>query len=173
MGMPKWFAAMLYLLVFSCLMMNLGCQHAWTQSEPEIVELTVIDRNAFSNRNDKSAHFMVISERADLIAQYRKMHAKSLTPLGVPSIDFSKKRVLLAFLGQRSTVGYKIDFKSSTSLTKKTLVVTVTFKEPAPGVSLAQVVTSPYAVATVQRDGYRKVKFVDPAGKELALVKVK
>ncbi len=168
MKMPIKAIAKLSCLVVCSLMVIIGCQHAKAQPQ-----LALVEKDAFSGRADKAPHFMIVSGQADFAVQYGEIHAARMQPPTMPTVDFLTHRVLLAFLGQQSTAGYGIDFQPQTAIEGETLVVTVILTKPDEDAQLAQVMTSPYAMATVQREGYGQVKFVDPAGETLAVRDVK
>lgn len=151
------------LIGMACLLW-FGCQNANSQ-----LQINVLASNAFSGNNDRNARFMVISDNANFADVYARTQSHKLKKPQAPSIDFEKKRVLVAFMGQKSTAGYRITFEEKISRTGDTLVVTVNMQSPPQGAALAQVITSPYAMATVERGKYRQIKFIDTDGNTLAV----
>lgn len=72
------------------------------------------------------------------------------TPQPPPKVDWSKEMVLAAFLGTRSTGGYKVEITAAQPQNGK-LRVTVTEFTPAPGTLRSQSITYPFHFAAVPR----------------------
>ena len=155
------------LMGLACLLW-FGCQNANSQ-----LQIDVLESNAFSGNNDRKARFMVISDSSGFADVYARTRSHKLKKPQAPSLDFDKKRVLVAFMGQKSTAGYRITFAETLTRSGDTLVVTVNMQSPPQGAVLAQVITSPYAMATVERGDYTKIRFVDEDGTTLATINMK
>lgn len=167
MGRKTRSVTKLTLLALGCLLALAGCQHATAQSRLEIVE-----KDAFSTHTEKGPQFQLISDRNLFDDAYQHLHEGGRASPEKPAVDYTKQRVLLAFMGQKSTAGYSIDFQPATAIAGDALVVTVILTKPPTGAVLAQVVTSPYALATLPRTGYQRVKLVDTSGETLAVLEV-
>lgn len=76
-----------------------------------------------------------------------KSHAGS-EPL--PAVDFSQRMVVAVFLGARPTAGYGVELKA-TRIENGVLVVEYIERRPGAGDIAAQILTSPYQIATVPR----------------------
>jgi len=66
----------------------------------------------------------------------------------MPNVDFSREAVVFLFAGTRNTGGYSVEPQSAT-LEGETLIVDATVKGPPRDAIVTQVITSPYAVVTV------------------------
>jgi len=67
-----------------------------------------------------------------------------------PPVDWSKEMVLAAFMGSRTTGGYRVQIQGAEEVAGK-LVVTVTERKPGPGDIVAQAFTTPYHVVAVKK----------------------
>lgn len=75
-----------------------------------------------------------------------------------PAVDFAKSTILGVFLGSRPTAGFTVKIDS---IERQGTEVVVTYRErpPAPTDMVAQMLTAPYVLVTIERfDG--RVRFV-------------
>ena len=151
------------LVLIACVALP-GCRTANSQ-----VQLTVLESDAFSGMQEAGPDFKVITDAQTFAEQYRKAHAHKLDQSDPPQVDFKNRLVLVAFMGQQSTAGYGIQFDSPPVREGGSLLVTVRMQKPPPGAILAQVITSPYAMAVIDRGDYTTIKFVDQDAKLLAV----
>lgn len=80
-------------------------------------------------------------------------------------IDFNASRILLVRMGQKPTAGYSLKLDpASCRISKSTAAVSLVWSEPAPGMVTAQVITTPYILLTISKEGYDSVKVVDQHG---------
>lgn len=82
-----------------------------------------------------------------------------------PAVDFAKEGVLAIHMGQRTTGGYGLALHDPTvTIADHVGTVVVRFEEPAPGMMVTQVLTSPCLLLRMTRGSLREVRVVDPAG---------
>lgn len=79
--------------------------------------------------------------------QFRKSFTSTDAP-SLPTVDFSKKQVLIVFSGTKPTGGYSIKVSKVTD-TNKQRVVTIAFSTPGSNCTVTQTQTSPYEIVTV------------------------
>ncbi|MFN3266657.1 MAG: protease complex subunit PrcB family protein, partial [Deinococcales bacterium] len=92
-----------------------------------------------------------------------KMISGNQIPMpSAPVVDFSKKRMVTIFLGQRPTGGFGLEYKSA-ALEGSTLKLVMETTSPAPGRLVAQVITSPYVVLEVTNTDFNvvQVEFIE------------
>ena len=153
-------------ILLACLF-GFGCQNANSQ-----LRLNVMETGAHSGMPAAGASFIVVSDSQAFAELYNRTHALKMPKPDVPPIDFKNQLVLAAFMGEKSTAGYGISFDESASSTGDTLLVKVKFQSPPQDAILPQVMTSPYAMATVDRGNLKQIKFIDTDGNTLAVKKV-
>ena len=146
--------------------------HAGCRPPAQQVTLRLLESQIRSGMSKRQGQFLVISDRARFVEVYTRIHAASLQKPSLPSVDFATQRLLVAFMGQQSTAGYAIQFDEGVVQRDGTLEVTVRFHTPPQGAMLAQVITSPYALAVVDRGPYTRVHFVNEAGETLKVFDV-
>jgi uncharacterized membrane protein len=96
-------------------------------------------------------------------------HAGHDVPL--PAVDFESRMVAAVFAGERPTPGYAIDVTGTTREGGE-LVVLVEERAPDPSRVAAQIVISPYHIATLPRDdGPVRFNIPDPGGQHTVIFK--
>ena len=86
-------------------------------------------------------------------------------PQKLTAIDFSQSAVFIVFMGSRPTAGYGIELHDdSAHALNDSLTIPAFWKEPAAGMMVAQVMTSPCVVITVQGGSYESVAVRDRHG---------
>lgn len=119
-------------------------------------------------RQEEGPECMVIGDEEEL---YRLLSLAGLQ-LPEPDVDFDRHLVLAAMLGVRNSAGYSISIKSVGQQSYE-VQVEVEVSEPEEGAFTAQVLTSPYHLAMVERDAFEPrgelvFIFVDNHGRMLA-----
>ena len=88
-----------------------------------------------------------------------------------PAIDFDTRMVAAVFAGERPTPGFAVTV-TGTRRDPDTLVVVVEEAQPDPSSMMAQVITSPYHIASLPRDdGNIKFNTPDPTGQGTIIFK--
>ena len=130
-------------------------------------EVQTVEAGSFSGP-DRA--FLVIEDETKLRRIHRDVHAHTSLPPPLPMFDFEHDLALLAFMGQRSTAGYAIEFDSPAQVRGGVAYVRVVEQTPPPGAALATVITSPYVMARLRRGEFGAVKFIDSEDVPLAHV---
>jgi hypothetical protein len=118
--------------------------------------ITVIANDMMSQVD--SARQSVARTAAEWTALW-KMHSGESTP---PAVDLRSRTVVAVFLGSRPTAGYAVQI-IGTRQAKGALIVQWQERRPASGDILAQVLTSPAAIASIPKfAGEIKFEKVDP-----------
>jgi hypothetical protein len=82
-----------------------------------------------------------------------------------PPLDFRREGVLAVYMGQRPTAGFSLALADAkVAIAGGVATVVVEFREPAPGLAQAQVLTSPCLLVRMPRGDLREVRVVDPGG---------
>ena len=117
-------------------------------------DIELIAADSMSNVDE--ARTVVASTEAEWTALW-KSHAFDKA---LPRVDFSKRRVVAVFLGSRPSAGYNVEIIGTKS-EGNGVVVEWSEVRPKPGLLLAQVLTSPAAIASIPKSGgdvtFRKV----------------
>ena len=103
------------------------------------------------------AHLTLALDEASFEKVWRTFAGKS----AYPPIDFKTEAAVIITIGEKPTSGYKIDVKSVTK-SKGVLVVDAVIARPAKGAMTAQVITSPYLVIAVPKDGIKSARWKNP-----------
>ena len=90
----------------------------------------------------------------------------SPSPQQTPIVDFTQNGVLLLSMGQQRTGGYAIRLaREEMQIENESAVISVQWKEPDPGMMVAQVITYPCVFIKVPRGEYQIVRAVDQNNK--------
>ena len=148
----------------------IGCVavHAVGAQTARHLPVTTLEAGVISGRIEAGLRFLVISELEAFDEFYGQIASRRLPRPPAPVVDFATHRVVVALMGEKPTAGYGIRFAESARQQDRTVEVQVLRTSPAEGAILAQVVTNPYVIAIVARDGYTNVTFVDESGAVLA-----
>jgi len=88
--------------------------------------------------------------------------------LSIPEIDFTTNRVLLVRMGRKPTPGYAIQLHPEhCKISQDTAFISLRWSEPAPGSVLAQMITSPFILLKLEKQGYSSVNVMNQHGKTL------
>ena len=107
--------------------------------------------------------FRVVGDARTFRTLYASVHAHRVPPPRPPEVEFDTHVVLAAFLGARSTGGYRTGF-GGVSVAGGIARVTVVERSPPAGAVPTQAMTAPYAFAALARRNVSLVEFVDGAG---------
>jgi len=109
-----------------------------------------------------------IASREDLDQVFGAQHALQLPAQDVKealAVDSSAFRVLMVNMGQKPTAGYSFKLEpESCSISQQTAHITLIWTEPAPGMVAAQVITHPFILLKISKEGYDSVEIVDQQG---------
>lgn len=82
-----------------------------------------------------------------------------------PPVDFKREGVLAVYMGQRPTAGFSLALADpKVAIAGGVGTVVIDFREPAPGLMQAQVLTSPCLLVRFPRVDVRELRVVDPGG---------
>jgi len=131
------------------------------------VQLQMVDRGAYSGITDSGLHFSVISERDHYEEVMARVYAWKHQAPDPPSVDFDDQLLLLFSWGKNPRRDTPCRLKALQR--SKAMPLRSALKEhiPSPDAMVAQVITSPYAIAIVERGDYTRVRFLDADGDTL------
>jgi len=135
--------------------------------------LTVLDKGTYSGFTEKELSFMVIKEKQEFLKVFSMLHSIEILSPPPPPVDFKEKIVIVLLFGQKPTGGFSIDFGRTYLSPEGALSIEVKLKEPSPSSILTQALTSPYAIAKIQKKGIKVIRFIDEKNnilKELPLL---
>lgn len=75
----------------------------------------------------------------------------------IRQVNLDQEALVIVTLGQKPTAGYSVGLESA-SRENKTLKLVMTVTEPAPGMMVAQVITSPCVVLAVADEGWQRLE---------------
>jgi hypothetical protein len=138
------------LYVILMLLIGLSCSVAVRKTIPDgPVQYSVILSGSHSSANSYEVRLITSQKEWESTWQIAKGGEEPLP--GIPTVDFNHQYVIAAFMGQRTSSGYKIDI---TSIEKKGSVLLVHVKKyETPG--MLTVMTNPYILVRVLRGSYK------------------
>ena len=135
---------------------------------PQHLPLLKVEAGTLSNVETRS--FRVVSDLESFRQLYATIHGQVLPPPTPPAVDFDSHIALLVFLGRRSTGGHRVGFGDTAEVSDGIATVPIVEQSPPANAALAQVVTTPYAIAMLGRGDYKEVVFADTAGQPVGRV---
>ncbi|MFO8141282.1 MAG: protease complex subunit PrcB family protein [Marinobacter sp.] len=75
----------------------------------------------------------------------------------IRQVNLDEEALVIVTLGQKPTAGYSVGLDSA-SRENKTLKLVMTVTQPAPGMMVAQVITSPCVVLAVADEGWQRLE---------------
>ena len=146
-------------LLFTC-----GMGQRGSVPPPELsVDVLVARTQGVDSRPEASAEWVASREELEQLLVGQKasqMPAQDLKP--ALEVDFAVSRILLVRMGQKPTAGYSLKLDpESCSISQETAYISLVWIEPAPGMVAAQVITNPFILLKLSKDGYDAVKVVD------------
>ena len=159
------FMAMAFCIVFAT-------AHTACNGEVQPFSITILEAGGYSGIVGQEMRLLVISQPAAFEEIYGEIVSVRLPRRATPEVDFSKYRVIIALMGERPSAGYGIAFAESARQTGDTIEIQVLRTAPEEDAIVAQVISSPYVMATIARDHYAEIVFVDETESVLANVPI-
>lgn len=138
-----------------------------TSEEPKLTEF---ESGVFSHG---AREFLVIRDIEDFRLVYQQVHRHAMPQPSPPAVDFGRELVLMAFMGEQPSTGYRIGFDPVVRTQGRVARVEIVEHKPSAGAIHSTVITSPYAMARLRRAAFHQVRFVDAEGATPALVNVR
>ncbi len=134
------------------------------------IDYLVIDRGLTSGKRFPSLYFDVITEEKTFNKLFKEVHSHQLPPPLPPEIDFRSSRVIFISMGEKPTAGYRVEIDTIT-WSRDALKVKVRFHEPLPGDIQATLVTHPFVMVKIKKEGNpKKVEFLDQGNQILVSI---
>lgn len=97
--------------------------------------------------------------------RYAQMMSVQITPLPLPTVDFSQEGILLIAMGQQTTGSYGLSLTGTTATVQDgVLTMRVEWREPRPGYAQTQVMTSPCLLVKLPDRAFSFIRIVDQEG---------
>ena len=149
-----------FLITAAVLLTVTGCtaDGAPTVTDRKSLPVTVIAEAQHCGDDDGPA-VTRIDNTDDLIRRYDRLGI----PAPVPEIDFDDRQVLLLGMGQQPTPGYGMA-DPDVRLHDDTLLITIDWQQPLPGLLQAQVITSPCLLISLPAVPFERIEVRDRDG---------
>jgi hypothetical protein len=133
-----------------------------TTSVVTVPVIKTIEASSNANYSQGESLTRFDDNQAEWLETWKLISGNQIPMPPAPIVDFSKKRMVTVFLGQRPTGGFGISYKSAT-LEDNTLKLVIETTSPAPGRLVTQVITSPFVVLEVSNTNFNvvQVEFVE------------
>ena len=126
--------------------------------------LTLVQVESGPQSNVSERGFRAIADQESLRELHRRIHSHGFGSQELPEVDFGSQIVLVAFMGQRSTAGHRIGFGGAAAIGNRTARILIVETRPSLEASVGQMMTTPYAIAALERGDYEEIVFVDQEG---------
>ena len=137
------------------------------------VDVVGLASGEHSQDRGRDIRFVVASDPDSFRALISRIFPPDRSPVDVDEIDFESQLVIAALMGVCPTAGYSISFDKTTGRHGNALEIRVRTSSPSAERAVAQVTTSPYTLAVVDRSSsYSRIRFVSADGRELRVLNV-
>ena len=132
------------------ILLALSCGGVGRRSIPDgPVQYQVILAGSYSQGKDYKIE--LITDQAQWENAWLMARGKEEPLPAIPTMDFNKQYDIAAFMGERTSSGYKIEISSVTKHGPKLLVHVKKFETPG----MLTVITNPYVLVRVPKGNYR------------------
>jgi hypothetical protein len=133
-----------------------------------VVKTALLAQSSFCQAGSKKPSMLLLTDDDAYKSVYSQTRAS--TPGytdSPPAVDFSRFSVIVVYMGSRQTAGYQVGLASRSAIVGENdnLDLLVSWTEPPDGALLAQVMTSPCMLVTIQKGSYSAIRVIDEAGK--------
>lgn len=151
--------------------LSLACSACAGVALAKRVELKPWRQGSVSGYSAPDLRLEVVESPEELRPILTWIRANSLgaSPVREDEIDFSQSILVAAFLGSRPTGGFGIKIEKA-EIRRGTFRVKVKIETPPKGHLLTQTLTSPFAMARIERSalkGVRRIEWTDARGRRL------
>lgn len=109
----------------------------------------------------EAPRYQLIVDQAGLLELWNRVNAGALNPPPLPDIDFERESVVVAFLGPRTTGGFRAEVLGVEQEDNE-LFVDLVERVPDDGAVVTQALTNPWIALRVLRAGFSVAWFRDP-----------
>ena len=168
MGRAFHFWVAVLLVAVTCMVVtSSGCR----QYSPDM-KVRALASGAHSQDRGRDVRFAVAADPESFRVLSGRIAAPGRSPVDADEIDFESEMVIAAFMGVCPTAGYSISFDTTARSRGNTLEVRIRTSSPAAEGAVAQVITSPYTLAVVERTSFSRIRFLSADGRELKVIEV-
>jgi hypothetical protein len=135
--------------------------------QKDFVQYSILESGDAAALDYKKPAVEVLLDVKEFESFYRRIHSTRVPRPAAPQVDFSLRGVVFISFGKQTTAGYAIELLD-VYVKGTALIVEALFSTPLKDSMQAQVITHPYLLVAVPRNGYRRVELRDPKGEMLA-----
>lgn len=156
----------LTLIMLSLIVMD-GCAHPThtPRSSSMILDAEVLHSGLYCGGDLGHPTVRWITSPAGLNRLQQQLPMQGSPNLELSKVDFSREGILLIAMGQRPTGGYRLTLgPQPVRVEADTLIIPVSWTEPAPGFAQIQVITSPCLLLKLPAISFQRIRVVDQHG---------
>jgi len=165
------------LFVFIMAGMLYGCwfSQRTPAAEGNSTPAEMLTKGKYGIRTETEPTVTWIKDEASLNAIYQKLNARSSGKVTeVPKLNFNTFGLLFLEMGQKPSGGYAINFEAlKTQVDNGQLVVHLSWDVPAQGMTVTQVITSPFLLLKIKHADINSILVLDQNNQSLFEVPVK
>ncbi len=135
--------------------------------EKETVSYNVLETDDVAALDYKKPTIEILSDRNSFQSYYTRLHSHQVPKPQAPSVIFPRNRVLFISFGTQKTAGYSIELLN-VYIRNDILIAEADLLSPFKDNFQAQVITHPYILVIVPKEGYKRVELRNSRGEMLA-----
>ncbi|UCB44918.1 MAG: protease complex subunit PrcB family protein [Spirochaetota bacterium] len=156
--MKKWIILLLPLLFLSAFYGK--------APEKQTVSYNILESDDVAALDYRKPKVDIISDIKSFQSYYMRLHSNQVPKPKAPSVIFPKNRVLFVSFGKQNSAGYSIELLN-VYIRNDVLIAEAQLLSPFKDDFQAQVITHPYLLITVPKEGYKRVELRNSKGETL------
>ncbi len=151
-------------------LLTTACQ-PWAEKNPHQASkptAEAIYASQYCGRSQTTPSVIWIDNARQLEASIKRIRSGMLgdKPIKLPTLDFQHAIVLLVEMGQRPTLGYRLEPTGSNDLriSQDRAQLTLNWSHPPADAPVAQAISSPCLLLKVERGNYTSIQILDGQG---------
>lgn len=151
-------------LIFYIMFLFTSCGSFYNVHDNIEANVKVIIRGNIYKNTEPYASARWIENSLQLADVYKQINNNTIgsDDTLIPEIDFSDYTVLIIMMGQKPTGGFFLNIRDEKPvIDKDKLILYTDWLEPPKGAVLPQIISSPYLMLKLKRQGYSQIHILD------------
>lgn len=151
-----------------------GCTHADTPQHSQPIDAAVVYESTHCTNTGDMPNALWIADKSHLKRIFDRMNRRQIggsAPGWAENFDFKDYGILFVHMGRQPTGGYALEYlPGRTHVSGQTATVVLKWITPDPEAMVTQVITHPCIMLKLPKNGFNRIKILDPAGNLKAAV---
>lgn len=150
----------IYIIIISLFIMN------GKPPEKSSISYTILETGDTAQLNNTEPFIEILPDQKEHTLFYKRIHSHKIPKPEAFEVDFNKNAVLFISFGQKNTTGYSLELRGIYRK-ETTLIVKARLISPLEDAMQAQMITHPFILVLIPRNGYKRVELRNERGEML------